>query len=313
MEIIPAFGWSRNVRIANGDAELIATLDVGPRILVYRLTDGTNVLKQYDDQLGHSGEPTWMIRGGHRLWVSPEDPHVTYHPDNAPVALGEPAPGVARLTPPIESAHGLQKELDVELADSGSGVRLLHRIKNEGWSPRDIAPWALTVLAPGGTEVIPLPPARPHPGSPENARSAADYAPDRTMILWPFFDFTDDRWTFGRRFITLRQEPGRGPTKIGLSHREKAVGYLLGDTLFIKRFSEPTGVREYPDLGSNFETFTDGDMLEMETLGPIVRLPVGQMIEWEERWELVGGLPPVDMGDEESIAAILGPHLAADG
>jgi len=70
---IPYGGWKNNLRVSNGDAELIATLDVGPRIISYRLMDGKNVFKEYPDQLGHSGESDWMIRGGHRLWAGPED------------------------------------------------------------------------------------------------------------------------------------------------------------------------------------------------------------------------------------------------
>ena len=313
MEIIPAYGWRRNLRLSNGDAELVVTLDVGPRILGYRLTDGPNVLKEYPDQLGGTGEPSWMIRGGHRLWVAPEDPAITYYPDNAPVEVTEPEPGVVRLIPRPETAVGFQKEIDILFGASGSVVRLVHRIRNIGWAPQNVSPWALTVLAPGGTEIIPLPPKRPHPGSPDNARSAADFAPDQVMILWPFFDFTDDRWTFGRRFITLRHDPDRGATKIGLSHRQGAVGYLTGGTLFVKRFGPPVGVREYPDLGSNFETFTNEDMLEMESLGPLVRVTVGEAVEREERWILIGGIGPVDLADEAAIAEIIGPHLAAEG
>ena len=63
-------GWKNNLRISNGEAELIATLDVGPRIISYRLTSGKNVFKEYADQLGKAGESEWMIRGGHRLWAA---------------------------------------------------------------------------------------------------------------------------------------------------------------------------------------------------------------------------------------------------
>src|SRR5262249_61656177 len=64
-------GWKNNLRLANGDVELIVTLDVGPRIISYRLADGKNVFKEYVRQLGKSGEKDWQIRGGHRAWVGP--------------------------------------------------------------------------------------------------------------------------------------------------------------------------------------------------------------------------------------------------
>src|SRR3954470_19820825 len=97
-------GWKNNLRLSNGDVELIVTLDVGPRILSYRLAGGPNVFKEYPDQMGRSGEADWMIRGGHRLWYGPEDHTRTYALDNAPVAHREAAPGLVRFTPAPDSA-----------------------------------------------------------------------------------------------------------------------------------------------------------------------------------------------------------------
>jgi hypothetical protein len=174
-----------------------------------------------------------------------------------------------------------------------------------GKEPTDLAPWALTVLAPGGTEVIPLPPKRPHPGSAKNARGPADFAPNQALALWPFFDFKDPRWSFGSKYVTLRQDDkvakdrGEfGATKIGLAHRGGWVGYLNNKTLFVKRFTFEEG-QPYPDNGVNFETFTAEGMLEAETLGPLVRLVPGQSVELTEVWQLFGDVP--DSPDEDAI------------
>src|SRR5439155_1651492 len=64
-------GWRNNLRISNGEVELIVTLDVGPRIISYKLAGGKNVFKNYDDQLGRSNEKEWKIRVGKRLWTQP--------------------------------------------------------------------------------------------------------------------------------------------------------------------------------------------------------------------------------------------------
>src|SRR5581483_6732901 len=93
-------GWKNNLRISNGDAELIVTLDVGPRVISYRLPEGKNVFKEYEEQLGKSGEEEWQIRGGHRVWLAPEDLTRTYAPDNAAVQHKEVSPGRHRFTPP---------------------------------------------------------------------------------------------------------------------------------------------------------------------------------------------------------------------
>jgi hypothetical protein len=308
IETIEYRGWKHNLRIGNGDAELIVTLDVGPRILSYRLADGANVFKEYDGQMGGAGEPEWKIRGGHRQWTGPEDHTRTYALDNGPVRMREVAPGIVRFTPAPEAEFGLQKEIDVRLAGAGSRVTVVHRYTNVGQGPTELAPWAVSVMAPGGVEVIPLPGKRPHPGSPKNARSAADFAPNQLLVVWPFLDFRDPRWHFGSKFITLRQDPGRGPTKLGLAHKLGSVGYLNAGTLFVKWFEYREG-QLYPDDGVNFETFTNEDMLEIETLGPLISLDPGQSVEHTERWELFGGLGAP--GDESQIEAVVAPLLSA--
>jgi hypothetical protein len=281
-------GWKHNLRLSNGDAELIVTLDVGPRVISYRLTGGKNVFKEYKDQLGKSGEKDWQIRGGHRLWVGPEDRTRTYFPDNGRVSYREEK-GKVRFTPAREKQYGIQKELVLTLADKGSAVTVLHRITNTGKLPARLAPWALSVMDAGGVEVIPLPPKKPHPGPPEKAASDKDYAPNQTLVLWPFFDFKDPRWTFGSKYITLRQDARKGPTKIGLAHQLGWVGYLNNGTLFVKRFGYRKG-KKYPDNGVNFETFTNEDMLEIESLGPLTMLAPGKTVEHTETWELIGGV-----------------------
>src|SRR5215471_9718396 len=129
IEKVEYHGWKNNLRLSNGEAELIITLDVGPRIISYRLANGRNVLKNYEDQLGKTGEKDWQIRGGHRLWAGPEDLTRTYAPDNGPVPYKEQAGGV-RIAATPDSGHGIQREMVVHLAPRGSGVTLLHRIHN---------------------------------------------------------------------------------------------------------------------------------------------------------------------------------------
>jgi hypothetical protein len=73
------------LRLANDHAELILTLDVGPRVISYQVTGGKNVFKTTPEELGKSHEPHFVPRGGHRIWIAPENER-TYAPDNVPVA-----------------------------------------------------------------------------------------------------------------------------------------------------------------------------------------------------------------------------------
>ncbi len=87
----------------------------------------------------------------------------------------------------------------------------------------------------GGLEIIPHPPLGVHP---------RDLLPNRLMIIWPYTNLTDPRWRFGETFITLRQTANAGqPTKLGLAHKQKWIGYLTRDSLFIKTIELPGGRR----------------------------------------------------------------------
>jgi hypothetical protein len=291
VETVPYQGWKKNLRLSNGDAELIVTLDVGPRILSYRLRDGKNVFKEYPDQLGKAGESEWMVRGGHRLSVAPEDPRRSFAPDNRPVVYKvlDETLGLVRLTGDPEEATGLRKEMDVRLAAKGSRVSVVHRIKNTGSKAIELAPWAVTVLAPGGVAIIPQPPKKPYPADPKKAQSAADYAPQQSLVFWPYFSFHNQGWNFGPKWITVHQGPKFGPTKVGLPHRLSWVGYLNAGNLFVKRI-EYQEDKTYPDNGCNLEIFARPDMLDLESLGPLVKLAPGAAVEHTETWDLVGGV-----------------------
>ena len=95
MDVVEYRGWKNNLRLANDAAELVVTLDVGPRVISYRLAGGPNVMKNYDAMMGGIGEPEWQIRGGHRFWLAPEDLTRTYFPDNRPVSYEAIGPEAA--------------------------------------------------------------------------------------------------------------------------------------------------------------------------------------------------------------------------
>ena len=283
MDIVEYKGWKRNVRLTNGQVELIATLDVGPRLIHLAVPGRPNVFHNYADAMGTTGEPEWQNRGGHRLWVAPEDPVATYFPDNGPVAVEELPKGGIRLRPAPETVNGIQKEIDIYLDKRRPRVRLIHRINNIGTKPLRLAPWALSVMAPGGTAVAGLPPRGSHP---------QDLLPNQSLILWPYTDLADPRLKVGTRAILLAQRPGTPSLKIGLENVEGWAAYAVGGCLFVKRFPwKPRKV--YPDKGASTELFTNQDMLEVESLGPLARLRPGRKVEHREEWFLFDGVPPL--------------------
>ena len=303
-EVIPHAGWTRNLLLANDHAELIVTLDVGPRILSYKRTGGANVFKNFDEQLGVSGESEWKIRGGHRFWIAPEDEVLSYHFDNGPVDHRIDEFSGENVIDSLQSQSGrILKTLGITLADDSSRVTVRHTAKNEGDEPIQIASWALSVMQPGGIEIIPQPPLGEHP---------RDLLPNRGIVLWPYTDLTDPRWHLGRNYFTLRQSVAFPPTKIGLSHREKWIAYIVGDSIFIKTFDHVTGA-VYPDGGCNFETFTNDDMLEIESLSPLAALEPGESVSHSENWHLFPIADGIQIESEAALAEWINPFLQKAG
>jgi len=269
-------GWPNCYRMTDGEIELVVTADVGPRIMRCALVGGQNLFMEFTDQLGKSGEREFQLRGGHRLWVAPEQLATTWAPDNAPVKI-EARGRVLRAIAPVEPSTGLQKEIEVRMPASGGSVEVLHRVTNTTPWAIELAPWALTMLAPGGTEVMGFPPRGKHPEV---------LLPTNPLVMWAYTDFSDPRWRFTQKYLILRQDPKMAaPQKVGLFNPDTWAAYLLGTDLFVKRMKADPA-RTYPDFGCSFETFTNADFLEMETLGPMTKIEPGGSVEHLEHWTL---------------------------
>ena len=96
------------LQLRNSSVELVATSDVGPRVMRFAFVGGENALCELPDTLGKTGGTEWRNYGGHRLWHAPESQPRTYHPDNVPVHVQALENGI-RLTQPTEPTTGIQK------------------------------------------------------------------------------------------------------------------------------------------------------------------------------------------------------------
>lgn len=290
-------GWRNCIRLANDTVELIITTEVGPRIISYALRGGKNVFKTYEEMMGVTSGTEWMIFGGHRLWHAPEDPVRTYAPDFAPVACDWDGKTLV-LRPPEEANTGIRKEITIEVADTGSGVTVLHRIYNHNLWDVELAPWCLSVMDRGARAIAPQEPFGSHDDH---------LLPVRPLVLWPFTDMADPRWTWGTRYIQLQQDPDRPtPQKVGLFNTHGWVACTVNGALFVVKYPVHRN-QPHADMGANTEFFTNGDMLEVETLGPLTRIAPGGNVAHTEHW----GLFPVPPADEGSVSeALLLPLIA---
>jgi len=295
METVAYAGWPNCIRLANGEVELVATTDVGPRIIRFGFIGGQNLFKEYPDQAGKTGGDEWRIYGGHRFWHAPEAKPRTYSPDNTPIGCDWKRPTLT-LIQPVEKDNGIQKTIEVTLDTDRNHVRVVHRMVNRNPWSIELAPWSLTVMAANGRAIFPQEPYRAH----------TDYLlPARPLVLWHYTDMQDARWTWGRRYIQLRQDStATTPQKAGFRNSLGWAAYALNGDLFVKRYRlDPEAV--YPDFGCNTETFTNKDMLEVETLGPLTTLAAdGGEVTHTEDWFLF----KADIGrDEADIDAKIAP------
>jgi hypothetical protein len=278
-------GWKRNLRIQGQTTELVITLDVGPRIIRYAFKDGKNVFAEFPEQMGGTGEKDWMIRGGHRLWTAPEGDH-SYATDNDAVTWKKLGDAAVEIVQPVNKTFGFQRTMRVELLKN-EVVRVNHLLTNTGGKAMDLTPWVLSVMAPGGVALIPQPALDLHPSEFPEGRDTktVDFWPNRELILWPFTNLTDGRYSYSEHFLRLTYLPELPATKLGIKLPTGWVSYQNGDVIFSKHFVYDPGL-PYPDNGSNFEIFTNHRILELESLAPELPLAPGDTREHVEHWVL---------------------------
>ena len=154
-------GWANSWRMSNGEVEVVVTGDVGPRVMRYGFAGGQNFFKEFAGQLGKTGEADWQPRGGHRVWIAPEDPVKSYAPDNDAVDI-HVGDGEIVCTGGVEALTGMEKKITVRMAPKGTAVEVIHEVRNAGAEPCHLAPWVLTMMAQGGVGIHGFPPRGTH-------------------------------------------------------------------------------------------------------------------------------------------------------
>lgn len=295
IETVAYGGWSQCTRLFNDEIEVIVTNQVGPRIIRCAFIGGPNLFCERPEEMGQTGGDSFRLYGGHRLWTAPEHKPRTYYPDNEPVTVTLHAMGAA-FTSPIETTTRLQKTLSVMLHPTRAQVRINHSIINHHALAVTFAPWALSVMRAGGTAIVPLPDSSTHEGA----------LPSFTLNAWAYTDMADPRWTWGERYILLRQETDAKSQKIGVWTDQGWLAFVGENTLFIKTFPFDANAT-YPDHNSPTEVFTNHQFTELETLAPLRTLEPGAAADHEETWHLVRDIA-TPHNDADVVSVIL-PHI----
>ena len=251
----------------------------GPRIVWYSRQGEPNLFAELPDVHRETPLGPYYYRGGHRLWCAPESLPGTYTPDNDRIEVEEFQGGVRLIGRP-EPATGIVKTIDIRLSPDRAAVTLHHELRNNGLRCVDLAPWALTMLRPGGTAILPQPA--------QNA-DAHGWLNNRILALWPYTRINDPRLILRDDFILIHATPSPPFVKIGYYNPFSWLAYWVDGFLFRKTFDTIANAT-YPDSGCNAEIYCDNHVIELETLGPLGRLEPGKPFVHTEMWEFYDSL-----------------------
>ena len=267
---------------------------IGPRIIRLSYQSSPNLLGDAHDIIWDTPLGKYYVRGGHRLWISPEIPEKTYIPEKSDMQVREIANGV-ELTGPSEPVSGVRKSLRIELDPKQPVVRLTHRIVNENPVPITIAPWAITMFRQGGTVILPQPVGNTDPHG---------LLHNRVLVLWPYTRLSDPRLSLRDDFILLHALPSLPPCKLGYCDSAGWLAYWLDGVLFRKNIEIQKSGMVYPDAGCNAETYCNDRFVELESLGSLATIAPGADTQLSEIWELYPDLDVPFIPDE--IRGLLG-------
>lgn len=277
--------FGKCVCLENGVIKLMATVDVGPRIIYFAANGMPNIMfedinRDYYEM--NKGYGTWYNYGGHRLWSSPESLPETYYPDNSRVSFSFEN-NILTLEP-RPTASEKQFRISVEMGGENT-VNIKNTIINISKSPKRYAPWSVTSLTGGGIEFVPL--NRKHTG----------LLPNRTVSLWSYSELRDERFTMTDSYAVIRQDPKAGNSfKIGFNITDGYVVYAAENQRFKKMFPGYENII-YPDFMCNFETYTNDTFLGCELLGEQRVYQPGEAAELCETWEIAA----TDRSPEDTV------------
>ncbi|MBR3933690.1 MAG: hypothetical protein IKJ68_07265 [Clostridia bacterium] len=254
-----------------GKIKLGIPLNFGIRIAYLSYNDSGNLFFEQPESMTELSTPEgWRVRGGHRLWLAPEGEDV-YYPDNEPVTY-EISNDSVLIHQKTDLWLNVDKSLEIKFIND-SAVEIIHRVKNLSDTARKCSLWAISSMAPGGVEYIPL------------HHRDGGFDPLHCITMWDYTSLGDKRACYKRDSITLTHTPTGEKYKIGVGHPAGDISYKNKGVLFKKSFNIYPQ-KEYPDGNVSFETFMCDHMVEIESLSPYVLLKKGEEADYKEVWKL---------------------------
>jgi hypothetical protein len=271
VQCVAYHGWPDCFRIENGYVEAIVAPAVG-RVMQLRLSgDAAGAFwenRALDGQLHPQIQNQWMNFGGDKCWPAPQADWTQQQGRDWPPPAGfDPSAMQATATPcgvvltsPVDPAYGIQVVRHVDL-EAGKPVLLIRtEFRKITGSPVRVGIWTITQMR----------------------------TPERACMLLPA------QSSFAGGYVRLREA---APADLKIENRILSLGWHPSELIKIGsdagslawvgancsvRIDAEQGPGEYPEGGCVTQIYTNPEpqpYIEMETLGPLANLSVGDRIE----------------------------------
>ena len=296
-------GFGKCLYMTNGIVDIIASLDLGPRILRYGYvgednifiadTENKCIVHQTSDELKryYGDEHFYCTYGGHRVWQAPEVHPKSHYPDNFPIEHEILENGV-KLTAPVQMMNNIQISITLTFRGEGTEIDLHQEIKNASRRTQELALWTITMCATGGTALM----RRNTMTLPGN--------PNMNLALWRHANFTNNTIYIGNKYMSVVQ-PTNTSMKLGFQLEHGDTYYVNGDTVFKKQFTPNYPYGNYTDGNSNFEIYSCPHFTELEALSELTKLAPYHSITLDESWSLCRKPCDLDPKNDDSIGEFL--------
>ncbi|MCH1438437.1 MAG: esterase [Rubripirellula sp.] len=289
VKIVDYFGYDDCIELQNSNTRVILCPAAGGRVLEYSV-DGRNVLylppgsegwrQTAENKRGnmHAGRfdigPEKMVKRGRVLWQGTWQGELT----------GDRS---ARMTSEFDKESGVRLTRDFRLDTESSRLICTQTIANESNEPVSLCYWSRTFAVGGGIAVVPRSPRGRFP------KGFVLYQEGESITI----DANDPNIQVTDEAVVVTGPPAS--PKLGFDSHAGWLAYLAPtDQLFVKRY------RTFPERAYNeFASLTasvwypDGDMVEVEPIGPAANLRPGEKANFTEEWWLMQHRFPTDLNN----------------
>lgn len=268
--------YGKCLKVTNDIVEVIISIQYGPRIVKYGYVNDINHFAEGIEDKISTENGDYYIIGGHKFLYLTDNEKNIYIPDNKKVEY-ESIDGGIKLIQEIEEHTYFQKNIEITF-EGDSKLKILHKIVSFNPFDINISIASITTMNSNGIELIPL------------EMKMQGMFPNKSLVFWPYSNLKDQRVYFGDKYIAMKvNENIYDNFRIGFNMNFTRALYYSQNQLFIKEVKENESLKEnkeYPNMGSRYESFISKNYIEMQTNSPKQVLKANEYIEHVEIWNL---------------------------